>query len=138
MAETFELEVATPERELVKDQVEEAQIPGKNGYLGVLAGHAPLLTELGTGFMYYVIGGKRRYLSITGGFAEVLSDRVRILADASERAEEIDVERARQARERAQQQLLNAALGVDPAAALAAIARAESRLEAAALGQADS
>ena len=77
MADTFELELVTPERQLIKEQVEEAQIPGKEGYLGVLPGHAPLLTELGTGFMYYVVGGKRRYLSIHGGFAEVLPDRVR-------------------------------------------------------------
>jgi F-type H+-transporting ATPase subunit epsilon len=132
MAQTFELEVVTPERQLVKDQVEEAQIPGKEGYLGVLPGHAPLLTELGTGFMYYVIGGKRRYLSIHGGFAEVLPDRVRLLANGSERAEEIDVERARRARERAQQEMMNPSLGVDPAAALNAMARAEARLQAAA------
>jgi F-type H+-transporting ATPase subunit epsilon len=132
MAETFELEVVTPERQMVKDQVEEAQIPGKEGYLGVLPGHAPLLTELGTGFMYYVIGGKRRYLSIHGGFAEVLPDRVRLLANGSERAEEIDVERARRALERAQHEMMNPSLGVDPAAALNAIARAEARLQAAA------
>jgi F-type H+-transporting ATPase subunit epsilon len=132
MAETFELEVATPERELLKEQVEEVQVPGKNGYFGVLPGHAPLLTELGTGFLYYVVGGKRRYLSIAGGFAEVLQDRVRVLANAAERAEEIDVERARKALERAQLQLSDAALGVDPAEALNALARAEARLEAAA------
>jgi F-type H+-transporting ATPase subunit epsilon len=132
MPDTFELEVTTPERELVKDQVEEAQIPGKNGYFGVLPGHAPLLTELGTGFMYYTIGGKRRYLSVAGGFAEVLSDRVRILANASERAEEIDVERARKALEKAQRELMNPALGVDPAAALDEIAKAQARLETAA------
>ena len=132
MADSFELELVTPERQLVKERVEEAQIPGKNGYLGVLAGHAPLLTELGTGAMYYVIGGRRRYLSLAGGFAEVQPDHVRILADASERAEEIDVERARKARERAQQQLSNPASGADPAATLSALARAEARLEAAA------
>jgi F-type H+-transporting ATPase subunit epsilon len=132
MAETFELEVVTPERQLVKEQVEEAQIPGREGYLGVLPGHAPLLTELGTGFMYYVVAGKRRYLSIHGGFAEVLPDRVRLLANGSERAEEIDVERARRALERAQSEMMNPALGVDPAAALNAIARAEARLQAAA------
>ena len=132
MAETFELELVTPERQLIKEQVEEAQIPGKEGYLGVLPGHAPLLTELGTGFMYYVVGGRRRYLSIHGGFAEVLPDRVRMLADGSERAEEIDVERARRALERAQQEMMNPALGVDPAAALNAMARAQARLDAAA------
>jgi F-type H+-transporting ATPase subunit epsilon len=132
MAETFELEVVTPERQLVKEPVEEAQIPGKGGYLGVLPGHAPLLTELGTGFMYYIAGGKKYYLSIHGGFAEVLPDRVRLLANGSERAEEIDVERARRALERAQSEMMNPALGVDPAAALSAIARAEARLQAAA------
>ena len=132
MAETFELEMVTPERQLVKEQVEEAQIPGKEGYLGVLPGHAALLTELGTGFMYYVCGGRRRYLSVHGGFAEVLPDRVRLLVDAAERAEEIDVERARRALERAQQEMMNPSLGVDPAAALSAIARAEARLQAAA------
>lgn len=132
MAETFEFEIVTPERQLLKEQVEEAQIPGRDGYLGVLPGHAPLLTELGTGFMYYVIGGRRTYFSVHGGFAEVLPDRVRLLANACERADEIDVERARRALDRAQQELVNAALGVDPAAALAAIARAQARLDAAA------
>src|SRR5215472_2711975 len=105
MAETFELEIVTPERQLLKQQVEEAQIPGKNGYLGVLPGHAPLLTELGTGFMYYAAGGRRTYFSIHGGFAEVLPDRVRMLANGCERADEIDVERARRALERAQREL---------------------------------
>jgi F-type H+-transporting ATPase subunit epsilon len=131
MADTFELEVATPERELIKDQVEEAQIPGKNGYFGVLPGHAPMVSALGTGLAHYVIGGKRRYFSVAGGFVEVLPDRVRVLANASERAEEIDVERAQKALERARQQLADAALGVDPAAALDAIARAQARLETA-------
>ena len=132
MADTFELELVTPERQLLKEQVEEAQIPGKEGYLGVLPGHAPLLTELGTGYMHYTVGGRKRYLSIHGGFAEVLPDRVRILADACERAEEIDVERARRALERAQHEMQDASLGVDPAVALSAAARAQARLEAAA------
>ena len=132
MAETLELELVTPERQLIKEQVEEAQIPGKDGYLGVLPGHAPLLTELGTGFMYYVAGGRRWYFALHGGFAEVLPDRVRVLANAAERAEEIDVERARRALERAQQEMMNPSIGVDPAMALSAAARAEARLEAAA------
>jgi F-type H+-transporting ATPase subunit epsilon len=132
MAETLELELVTPERQLIKEQVEEVQIPGKDGYLGVLPGHAPLLTELGTRFMYYVTGGRRWYFALHGGFAEVLPDRVRVLANAAERAEEIDVERARRALERAQQEMMNPSIGVDPAAALSAAARAEARLEAAA------
>jgi F-type H+-transporting ATPase subunit epsilon len=132
MAETFDFEIVTPERPLLKEQVEEAQIPGKNGYLGVLPGHAPLLSELGTGYVYVVIGGKKTYFSVHGGFLEVLPDRVKVLANAAERADEIDVERARRAMEKAQQELVNPALGVDPAAALASIARAQARLDAAA------
>ena len=132
MAETFEFEIVTPERQLLREQVEEAQIPAKNGYLGVLPGHAPLLSELGTGYMYYVVGGRKIYYSVHGGFLEVLPDRVKVLANAAERADEIDVERARRAIERAQRELINPALGVDPAVALAAIARAQARLDAAA------
>jgi F-type H+-transporting ATPase subunit epsilon len=131
MPDTLELEVATPEREIVREQVAEVQIPGKSGYLGILPGHAALLGQLGTGFLSYVAGGRRRYLSISGGFLEVKGDHVRVLADVAERAEEIDVERARRALERAQQNLANPALGVDPAVALSAMARAQARLAAA-------
>jgi F-type H+-transporting ATPase subunit epsilon len=132
MAEEIQLEVVTPERSLIHANVEEVQIPAKNGYLGVLPGHAPLLAELSTGFLWYAAGGRKRYLAIHGGFLEVLPDKVRVLADAAEKAEEVDVDRARRALDRAQQQLINASLGVDPAIALAAIRRAEARIEAAA------
>jgi F-type H+-transporting ATPase subunit epsilon len=128
MADTLELEVATPERELVREQVSDVQVPGKNGYMGILPGHAPLLGLLGIGTLTYVSDGKKRYLSIHGGFVEVLEDHVRVLADVAERAEEIDVQRARAALQRAQEEGLNPALGVDPGAALAAMARAEARL----------
>jgi len=132
MGDLFELEVATPERLMVREQVEEAQIPACNGYIGVLAGHAPLLAELGTGFLSYHAGGRRWYLAVHRGFLEVLPDRVRVLADAAEKAEEIDAERARRDMLEAEQQLFNASLGVDPAAALETINRAKARLEAAA------
>ena len=128
MADTLELEVATPERELVREQVSDVQVPGKNGYMGILPGHAPLLGLLGIGTLTYVSDGKKRYLSIHGGFVEVLEDHVRVLADVAERAEEIDVQRARAALQRAQEEGLNPALGVDPGAALLAMARAEARL----------
>ena len=131
MAETLELEVATPERELVREQVSEVQLPGKNGYLGVLPGHAPLLGLLGIGTLTYVVGGNKRSLSIHGGFLEILEDHVRVLADIAERSEEIDVERARKALSRSQEQSINPALGVDPAEAMAAVMRAEARLETA-------
>jgi len=128
MADTLELEVATPERELVRAQVSEVQIPGKNGYMGVLPGHAPLLGLLGIGTLTYVTEGKKLFLSIHNGFLEVLDDHVRVLADCAERADEIDIERAKRALQRAQEAGINPALGVDPAAALEAMARAEARL----------
>jgi F-type H+-transporting ATPase subunit epsilon len=131
MADSFELEIATPERQLVSEQVTEAQIPGKDGFLGILPGHSPLLGLLGIGALSYVMGGRKRFLSIHGGFLEVLPDRVRVLADLAERAEEIDVERARRALQRAQVEAINPSLGVEPAAALAAMLRAQARLAAA-------
>lgn len=132
MPDMLQLEVATPERMLVQEEVAEAQIPTINGFIGILPGHAPLLAELATGYMHYTAGSRRWYLAIHGGFVEVKDNHVRVLADIGERAEDIDVERARRARERAQEQVINPALGVDPAVALAAVQRAEARLEAAA------
>jgi F-type H+-transporting ATPase subunit epsilon len=131
MADTLSLEVATPERSLVREQVSDLQVPGKEGYMGILPGHAPLLGLLGIGVLTYVWEGKQRYLSIHQGFLEVLEDHVRVLADVAERAEEIDVQRAKAALDRAQEEGLNPALGVDPGAALLAMARAKTRLEAA-------
>lgn len=128
MADTLELEVATPERELVRAQVSEVEIPGKNGYLGVLPGHAPLLGLLGTGTLSYVEGGTKRYLAIHNGFLEIIDDHVRVLANCAEPREEIDIERARQALKRAEEANINPALGVDPAAALEAMYRAQARL----------
>jgi len=133
MADTLELEVATPERALVRDQVSDLQVPGKQGYMGILPGHAPLLGLLGIGTLTYVAEGRKRYISIHQGFVEVLDDHVRVLADVAERAEEIDVQRARLALQRAQEEGLNPALGVDPAAALLAMARAQARLSTAEL-----
>jgi F-type H+-transporting ATPase subunit epsilon len=133
MADTLELEVATPERELVREQVSDVQVPGKNGYMGILPGHAPLLGLLGIGTLTYTSDGRKRHLSIHGGFLEVLDDHVRVLADCAERAEEIDLERAKRALHKAQEAGVNPSLGVDPAAALEAMSRAQARLEAAAL-----
>ena len=99
-------------------------------YMGILPGHAPLLGLLGIGTLTYVSvsDGKKRYLSVHEGFLEVLEDHVRVLADCAERAEEIDVQRARAALQRSQEEGLNPALGVDPGAALLAMARAQARL----------
>jgi F-type H+-transporting ATPase subunit epsilon len=129
MAGTLQLEVATPEREIVREQVSEVEIPGKNGYLGVLPGHAPLLGLLGTGTLTYVVGGVKRFLAVHSGFLEVLDDYVRVLANTAEPREEIDLQRARTALKRAQEEGMNPSLGVDPAAALAAMSRAQARIE---------
>ena len=127
MPDSLELEVATPERLLVRELATEVQVPGKNGYMGILPGHAALLSQLGSGVLDYVAGGERRYLAVAGGFLEVLPGHVRVLADVAERAEDIDAARARVALERAQEQTG----GEDPAAALAAVGRAQARIAAA-------
>jgi F-type H+-transporting ATPase subunit epsilon len=132
MADTLSLEVATPERALVRELVTDLQVPGKQGYLGILPGHAPLLGLLGIGMLTYVVDGKKRYLSVHQGFLEVLDDHVRVLADCAERAEEIDVQRAKAALQRAQDAGQNPDLGVDPTVVFFAILRAQSRLEVAA------
>ena len=129
MADALELEVATPERELVREHVSEVELPGKNGYMGILPGHAPLLGELGIGHLSYVAGRKRWFLAVHRGFLEVRDDHVRVLADAAERAEEIDVERARAALRRVREAVINPPAGAEPSAALAALERAQARIE---------
>ncbi len=125
------LEVATPERQLVREEVTEVQLPGLNGYMGILPGHAALLSQLGTGTLSYVVGGRRRYLCLQGGLAEVLPNNVRVLANVAERAEEVDLDRAKKDLQHSQDQVVNPALGVDPAVALDAVAWAQARVEAA-------
>ncbi len=131
MAEVLHLEIVTPERLVEKDTVEEIQIPGKNGYLGILPGHAPLITELGVGEITYKADGISYYVAVAWGFAEVLPDKVTVLAETAERAEDINVERARKARERAEERLHSAGGEVDFDRALVALARATVRLEVA-------
>jgi F-type H+-transporting ATPase subunit epsilon len=135
MADTFELEVVTPDRLVVKDHAEEMQIPGKNGYLGILAGHAPLITELAIGEISYRSGSGAERLAVAWGFAEVLPDKVTILAETAERADQIDVARSEQAKQRAEERLKGGAGEVDVARALRALKRAEVRLQVAAEGK---
>ena len=101
----IELQIVTPDRLLVHEQVDEVQIPGSEGYFGVLPGHTPLLASLAVGELWYRKGQEKTYLSISFGFAEVLPDRVTILARLAERAEDIDAERAEAARRRAEERL---------------------------------
>lgn len=132
MAEAFEIEIVTPERLVVKDVAEQMQIPGKNGYIGVLPGHAPLITELAVGEIKYRDGGVERRLACAWGFAEVLPNRVTILAETAERADEIDVARAQDAKRRAEERLESGESGLDYERALDALKRAEVRLQVAA------
>ncbi|HEX3744286.1 MAG TPA: ATP synthase F1 subunit epsilon [Bryobacteraceae bacterium] len=108
MAEELDLEVATPERELVRQNVSEVQVPGKDGALGILPGHAALLGQLGAGALLYTAAGETHALAIDGGFLEVLDDHVRVLADSAEKAENIDLTRAKANLQKAMEQLESA------------------------------
>src|SRR5271166_6830147 len=106
MPDTFQLEIVTPAKQVVKNvAAEEAQIPGLDGYLGILPGHAPLITELKVGAITYKAGGTTHTLAVAWGFAEVLPDKVTILAETAERPQEIDVARAEKAKARAEELL---------------------------------
>src|SRR5271165_6734882 len=132
MADTFQLEIVTPEKKVVETAAaEEVQIPGKNGYLGILPGHAPLITELAVGEVTFREGSAEQHLAVAWGFAEVLPDKVTILAETAERPSEIDVERARKAKERAEQRLTSGDTNVDVERSLDSLHRAENRLEVA-------
>jgi F-type H+-transporting ATPase subunit epsilon len=102
---SFKLDVVTPDRPVVSDEVTELVAPGTEGYFGVLPGHTPFITTLGIGELTYWRGKDERHLAVTWGYAEVRGDRVIILAESAERAEEIDVERAERARRRAEERL---------------------------------
>ena len=131
VANTFQLEIVTPVKLLVKDAAEEAQIPGLSGYLGILPGHAPLITELAVGVITYKASGTTHTFSVAWGFAEVLPEKVTILAEAAERPQEIDMERAQKAKDRAEQLLKSNNPEVDYSRAEDALKRAETRLNVA-------
>jgi len=131
MSDTFQLEIVTPEKKVVDTSAEEVQIPGKSGYLGVLPGHAPLITELAVGEITFRTGNSTEKLAVAWGFAEVLPDKVTILAETAERPAEIDVARARKSKERAEERLTSGDTNVDVDRALDALQRAETRLEVA-------
>jgi F-type H+-transporting ATPase subunit epsilon len=105
MADRINLEIITPERRVLSESVDEVVVPALSGELGILPEHAPLISQLKTGVLNYRLGNERRELHISGGFVEVLSDRVAVLSDVAERPEEIDLERARRAKERAERRL---------------------------------
>jgi F-type H+-transporting ATPase subunit epsilon len=132
LPQQIQLAVVTPDRQVIQETVEGVSIPGKNGYLGILPGHAPLLSELKVGELDFTRQGTHHVLAVCWGFAEVLPDRVIVLAHTAERAEEIDVARAERAKERAEERLKK--MGdpeIDFERARAALERAVTRLQAA-------
>ena len=136
MAETLptalQLEIVTPDHLVVHESVSAVTLPGKNGYLGILPGHAPLLSEIVPGELVYVRDGVSHRLAVSWGFAEVLPDRVIVLAQTAERPEEIDIERAAQALKRAEERLRDtSAPNLDEERAREALRRAIARLETA-------
>jgi len=126
---SIDFTLVTPERSLVHEQVEELQIPGAEGYLGILPGHAPLFSELKVGELGYRIGERWFWLSVAWGFVEVLPDQVRVLAETAERAQEIDIERANRAKQRAEERIARGGDDIDYKRAIIALERALIRIQ---------
>ncbi len=133
MPDDIELVIVTPEKQLLRGKVANMQMPAENGYLGILPGHAPLMTELGIGELSYhdVSGKESTHVAIVRGFAEVLPDRVTVLAETAERAEEIDVQRAKDALARAEKRLATNDPNIDWDRANIALQRALIRIQVA-------
>lgn len=129
--EQFKLQIVSADRSLVSEMVDEVEVPGADGYFGVLVGHTPLLALLGTGELWYRQGGETHYLLVAGGFAEVQPDRVTILAQTAERADEIDIARAESAKRRAEERLASSAADLDFERARIAMLKSLMRLQVA-------
>lgn len=125
----IELQIVTPDRMIVQDRVDEVQIPGAEGYFGVLPGHTPLLASLHVGELWYRRGQEKTHLAIAFGFAEVLPDRVTILARLAERAEDVDLPRAEAAKKRAEERLAQARGDVDLDRARVALMKSITRIQ---------
>jgi len=131
MDRTFLLRVVTPDRQVVREDVEELQIPGKEGYLGILPGHAALISELKIGEISYRRGRELSYLAVNWGFVEILPEQVTVLAETAERPEQIDVARAQAAKERAERRLSRPDADTDINRAMVSLERALIRLQVA-------
>ena len=125
----LDLQIVTPDRLVVRERVDEMQIPGSEGYFGVLPGHTPLLAALAIGEMWYRKGSNKTFISLAGGFAEVLPDGVTILARIAERADEIDADRVEAALKRAKERLTASGSEIDYERARIALAKSLSRLQ---------
>lgn len=125
------LEIVTPDRALVTEQVDEVELPGADGYFGVLPGHTPLLASLKVGELWYRIGQEKFYLAVAFGFVEVLPDHVTVLAQIAERAHDIDVARAEAAKKRAEERIARPQVDIDFERARVALMKALIRLQVA-------
>lgn len=133
LPEHIELEIVTPEKHVLAETVDYVEVPGEEGYMGILPGHAPLLSELGLGTLSYRKDSDVQYFAVLGGFVEVLPGRVIVLSDACERAGEIDVDRARAALERAKSELAKgSSADKDTIELTLAMNRAQARIDTAA------
>lgn len=129
MANSLKLDVVTPDRTLLSEDITSLIVPAVEGYLGVLPNHAPMIVGLVPGSVKYSLEGKVKYLSISGGFMEIGANKVTLLADTAEKPEEIDRERALAAKERAEQRLKERPAGLDVQRAELALGRALARLK---------
>jgi F-type H+-transporting ATPase subunit epsilon len=136
MADRLILQIATPDRLVLSETVDEVVLPSVEGYMGVLPGHAPLLAKLDAGEISYRVGDRRRYLAVSGGFAEVQRTRVEVLATTCEPAEEIDVPRAQRAKEQAESRIRSNPAETELEIAAASLKRAVARLRTYERGQA--
>ena len=125
----IDLQIVTPDKVIVREKVDEVEVPGSEGYFGVLPGHAPLLSSLAVGELWYRKGAEKTYVAIAFGFAEVLPESVTILAQLAERADEIDVARAESARKRAEERLAARPSDIDYERARVSLQKALSRLQ---------
>ena len=135
MADNFHLEVATPQRLLVDEDITTVQVPGKSGYMGILAGHAPLVSALGAGLLTYSGGSSEQSLVIAGGFVEISDNHVRVLADKAEAVKDVNSDAARKDLEEASKALREAKTEEETDQALEASQRAQARLDAASTSQ---
>lgn len=127
----IQLEIVTPDKSLVREDVDEVELPGSDGYFGVLPGHTPLLATLQVGEMWYRVGSEKHFLAIAHGFVEVLPDRVTVLAQLAERAQDIDIARAEAAKRRAEERLAASIPDIDFERARVAMMKSLIRLQVA-------
>jgi len=128
MADGINLTVVTPARTLAREEVDKVQVPGLGGYLGLLPGHAPLFSELAVGELSYTREGQTQSIALAKGFVEISNDKVRVLADVAEPAADIDLDRAKEALQRAEERISTGGADLDFTRAQAALARAATRI----------